>query len=240
MYPLKIECSCNIGVIRHIFIILSTMYSDEKPKVSTMCIFSLLPQSFIFSFWLLLTVVDLIGVPKIYNNFWQGGGLRSESWRSKVDNLLITIATESCKEGWVSDESKTFLPNESTLTCSDLQLAALHALLASLLSPSGVRPPHLAPALELFRRGKSCQIYRNSIFSHHPVNSIWGWLHGIAVILNYFFKWYVYYLVLKLFQDKLAVWSGMTALSFFYSKPLPSPLSLYTEFCSNLFLLVSR
>eukprot|EP00258_Populus_trichocarpa_P050968 XP_024466987.1 proline-, glutamic acid- and leucine-rich protein 1 [Populus trichocarpa] len=83
-----------------------------------------------------------------------GGGLRSESWRSKVDNLLITIATESCKEGWVSDESKTFLPNESTLTCSDLQLAALHALLASLLSPSGVRPPHLAPALELFRRGR--------------------------------------------------------------------------------------
>lgn len=83
-----------------------------------------------------------------------GGGLRSESWRSKVDNLLITIATESCKEGWVSDESKTFLPNESTLTCSDLQLAALHALLASLLSPSRVRPPHLAPALELFRRGR--------------------------------------------------------------------------------------
>jgi hypothetical protein len=60
------------------------------------------------------------------------------------------------------------------------------------------------------------------------------------VIFNYFFKWYVYYLVLKLFQDKLAVLSGMTALSFFYSKPLPSPLSLYTEFCSNLFLLVSR
>ncbi|KAL3579464.1 hypothetical protein D5086_020968 [Populus alba] len=83
-----------------------------------------------------------------------GGGLRSESWRSKVDNLLITIATESCKEGWVSDESKTFLPNESTLTCSDLQLAALHALLASLLSPSRVRPPHLAPALEIFRRGR--------------------------------------------------------------------------------------
>uniref|UniRef100_A0A6N2M1J1 Pre-rRNA-processing protein RIX1 N-terminal domain-containing protein n=1 Tax=Salix viminalis TaxID=40686 RepID=A0A6N2M1J1_SALVM len=83
-----------------------------------------------------------------------GGGLRSESWRSKADNLLITIATESCKEGWVSDERKTFLPNESTQACSDLQLAALRALLASLLSPSRVRPPHLAPALELFREGR--------------------------------------------------------------------------------------
>ena len=69
MYPLKIKCSCNIGVIRHIFIILSTMYLDEKPKVSIMCIFSLRPRSFIFSFWLLLSVVDLIGVLKIYNNF---------------------------------------------------------------------------------------------------------------------------------------------------------------------------
>ncbi|CAK7325241.1 unnamed protein product [Dovyalis caffra] len=77
-----------------------------------------------------------------------GGGLRSESWRSKVDHLLITIATDSCKGGRFSDESKTFLPNESILTCSDLQLAALRALLASLLSPSQVRPPHLAAALE--------------------------------------------------------------------------------------------
>lgn len=99
-----------------------------------------------------------------YTNFWQGGALRSESWRSKVDHLLITIATDSCKGGWANEARNTFLPNGPRSTCADFQLAALHALLASLLSPSRVRPPHLARALELFRRGKPCRNYRKFLF----------------------------------------------------------------------------
>ncbi|XP_028755686.1 proline-, glutamic acid- and leucine-rich protein 1 isoform X1 [Neltuma alba] len=81
------------------------------------------------------------------------GSLKCEIWRSKVDNLLIVIAVDSF-EGWVSEEINTFEQKESAVTSADLQLAALRALLASFLSFSRARPPHLAQGLQLFHKGK--------------------------------------------------------------------------------------
>ncbi|KAM7268837.1 hypothetical protein ACFE04_011003 [Oxalis oulophora] len=73
------------------------------------------------------------------------GGLKNEDWRSEVDVLLITMAVDSCQGQWGLIEPKT---------CSqDLQLAALRALLASLLSSANACPAHLSHGLELFRQG---------------------------------------------------------------------------------------
>ncbi|KAJ8551431.1 hypothetical protein K7X08_021446 [Anisodus acutangulus] len=65
-----------------------------------------------------------------------GGSWISESWRVKVDHLLLDVTRNACKGG-----------------CEDSQIAALRALLASLLSPGRTRPPHLSQGLGLFRRG---------------------------------------------------------------------------------------
>ncbi|CAN0862330.1 hypothetical protein LINGRAHAP2_LOCUS8442 [Linum grandiflorum] len=81
----------------------------------------------------------------------KGGALRSESWRSSIDNLLINIV-ENCCRGRQGNDGRSFLSNEHAPMHPDFQLAALKALLASLLSPSRSRPPHLAQSLELFRR----------------------------------------------------------------------------------------
>ncbi|XP_054784405.1 uncharacterized protein LOC129291194 isoform X1 [Prosopis cineraria] len=82
------------------------------------------------------------------------GSLKSETWRPKVDNLLIAIAIDSFEEGRVGEEINMFEQKESAVTSADLQLAALGALLASFLSFSLARPPHLAQGLQLFHRGK--------------------------------------------------------------------------------------
>ncbi|KAJ4720599.1 Proline-, glutamic acid-and leucine-rich protein 1 [Melia azedarach] len=82
-----------------------------------------------------------------------GGGSGSESWRPTVDLLLITVATNCCKDGW-GNEKKNSFPNDPTIILADLQLAALRALLTSLLSSARVRPPYLGRALELFGKGK--------------------------------------------------------------------------------------
>ena len=87
--------------------------------------------------------------------FSQAGSLRSEPWRSKVDNLLIVIAMDSFKEGSASEEVSVFQQSELVATATDLQLASLRALLASFLSFARVRPPHLSQGLDLFRRGTS-------------------------------------------------------------------------------------
>ncbi|KAK4268227.1 hypothetical protein QN277_024913 [Acacia crassicarpa] len=82
------------------------------------------------------------------------GGLKSSEWRKEVDNLLIVTAIDSFEEEWTSEEIITFEQKESAVTSSDLQLAALRALLASFLSFSRERSPHLAQGLQLFHRGK--------------------------------------------------------------------------------------
>ncbi|XP_060190959.1 uncharacterized protein LOC132620307 isoform X2 [Lycium barbarum] len=70
-----------------------------------------------------------------------GGSWRSESWRVKVDHLLLDVTRNAWKRGWAKDDRG-----------EDYQIAALRALLASLLSPGRTRPPHLSQGLELFRR----------------------------------------------------------------------------------------
>ncbi|XP_010257020.1 PREDICTED: proline-, glutamic acid- and leucine-rich protein 1-like isoform X2 [Nelumbo nucifera] len=84
-----------------------------------------------------------------------GGALRSESWRSNLDLLLITVATNAYDGEWANEEKGiSVLSFEPNCTWAEFQLAALRALLASFLSPSRVRPRYLSDGLELFRRGK--------------------------------------------------------------------------------------
>ncbi|KAG6483146.1 uncharacterized protein LOC122015805 [Zingiber officinale] len=83
-----------------------------------------------------------------------GGSLRSECWRSGVDHLLITVAKNACDMGWACGGKSSVRKTESTDSLVAFQLAALRALLASLLSASHARPPHLSEGLEIFRRGK--------------------------------------------------------------------------------------
>ncbi|GFQ03160.1 hypothetical protein PHJA_002459800 [Phtheirospermum japonicum] len=82
-----------------------------------------------------------------------GGSMRSESWRGNVDHLLITVATKAFKGGWSREEKKVFFSGDPMPKWADFQLAALRALLASLLSPGQTRPSHFALGLELFHRG---------------------------------------------------------------------------------------
>lgn len=79
--------------------------------------------------------------------------MRSESWRSDVDSLLINVAVEACDVGWAGEGKYPSLGYEPPASRADFQLASLEALLASLLSPTHVRPPYLSQGLELFRRG---------------------------------------------------------------------------------------
>lgn len=51
------------------------------------------------------------------------------------------------------EERQILVSGDATPTWTDFQIAALRALLASLLSPGRIRPSHAALALELFRRG---------------------------------------------------------------------------------------
>ncbi|KAK6929074.1 Pre-rRNA-processing protein RIX1, N-terminal [Dillenia turbinata] len=84
-----------------------------------------------------------------------GGSLGSETWRPNIDSMVLTVAASACNGGWSSEEQSTlFQPTEPMSSCHDLQLAALRALLASLVSPARVRPPYLHQGLELFRKGK--------------------------------------------------------------------------------------
>ncbi|KAL3649681.1 hypothetical protein CASFOL_006084 [Castilleja foliolosa] len=82
-----------------------------------------------------------------------GGSMRSEIWRGNVDHLLITVARNAFKEGWSREENNFFVHGDPMPMWADFQLAALRALLASLLSPGRTRPSHLALGLELFHRG---------------------------------------------------------------------------------------
>lgn len=87
--------------------------------------------------------------------FFQAGASRSESWRPDVDRLIITVAANACKSGFSKEGNSVFLPSEPLATWADFQLAALRALLASIISPARVRPPYLAQGLELFHRGNN-------------------------------------------------------------------------------------
>ncbi|KAF7801450.1 proline-, glutamic acid- and leucine-rich protein 1 [Senna tora] len=111
------------------------------------------------------------------------GGLRSEKWKSKVDDLLIVIAIDSFEEGWANEEITMFGRKESDATSADLQLAALRALLASFLSFSQARPPHLAQGLELFRRGKQLIGTKLAEFCAHALLALEVLIHPRALPL---------------------------------------------------------
>ncbi|KAF3653720.1 putative cytochrome c oxidase assembly protein COX15-like [Capsicum annuum] len=81
-----------------------------------------------------------------------GGSWRSESWRVNVDHLLLVVTRNASKGGWAKD-GRSKLVSEPTTMWGNYQIAALRALLASLLSPGRTRPPHLSQGLEVFRRG---------------------------------------------------------------------------------------
>ncbi|XP_074264356.1 uncharacterized protein LOC141586859 [Silene latifolia] len=83
----------------------------------------------------------------------KGGALRSDSWRSDIDHLLMEVATNACK-GFGNLVGKPSLLRGPRRASEDVQLVALRALLASLLSPASVRPPYLAQGLDLFLKGK--------------------------------------------------------------------------------------
>lgn len=112
-----------------------------------------------------------------------GGALRSESWRSNVDRLLITVATDACKGGWAKEVKDVFRTGESQQSWADFQLAALRALLASLLSFARVRPPYLAQGLELFRRGMKETGTRLAEFCAHALLALDVLIHPRALSL---------------------------------------------------------
>ncbi|CAN4114407.1 unnamed protein product [Withania somnifera] len=82
-----------------------------------------------------------------------GGSRRSEGWRVNVDLLLLDVTRNASKEGWAKDGRGELVSGSPTSIWRDYQVAALRALLASVLSPGRTRPPHLSQGLELFRRG---------------------------------------------------------------------------------------
>ncbi|XP_010242430.1 PREDICTED: proline-, glutamic acid- and leucine-rich protein 1-like isoform X2 [Nelumbo nucifera] len=113
-----------------------------------------------------------------------GGALRSECWRQNVDLLLITVATNASNGGWANEEKDIFLlSDEPTSTRTDFQLAALRALLASLLSPARVRPPYLSQGLELFRRGKQETGTKVAEFCAHALLALEVLMHPRALPL---------------------------------------------------------
>ncbi|KAJ6801190.1 proline-, glutamic acid- and leucine-rich protein 1 isoform X2 [Iris pallida] len=112
-----------------------------------------------------------------------GGSLRSECWRSNVDYLLITVATNACDAGWGIEGKCLNLTEGTPLSQGDFQLAALEALLASLLSPCHVRPPYLAQGLELFRRGKQETGAKVAAFCAHALLALEVLIHPRALPL---------------------------------------------------------
>ncbi|KAI3970679.1 hypothetical protein MKX01_024326 [Papaver californicum] len=115
-----------------------------------------------------------------------GGALRSECWRSSVDLLLITAATNVCDGGWASEDKNASISSGEQSTWANLQLAVLHALLASLLSPSRVRPPYLSRGLELFRRGKQERGTKLAEFCAHALLALEVLIHPRALPLTDF------------------------------------------------------
>ncbi|KAL5568599.1 hypothetical protein UlMin_025174 [Ulmus minor] len=114
-----------------------------------------------------------------------GGTLKSEGWRSDLDGLLINTARNSLKAGWAREERNFFLPNEPNEIWANLQLAALHALLASFLS-SCVRSPYLSQGLELFRRGKQETGTKLAEFCSHALLALEVLIHPRALPLEDF------------------------------------------------------
>lgn len=96
-----------------------------------------------------------------------GGSLGNDSWRSKIDDLIISVAAHTCETGWARDDED--LCNAPLARRADYQLSALHALLASLIAPARVRPPHLAQGFEIFRKGRQAAGTKIAAFCAHAL-----------------------------------------------------------------------
>ncbi|PWA84735.1 hypothetical protein CTI12_AA083560 [Artemisia annua] len=112
-----------------------------------------------------------------------GGGLRSEGWRSNVDLLIKTVATDACNGGWTKPTNDSNNTYSNSSSWADFQLASLRALLASLLSPGRVRPPYLAHGLELFRKGKQGVGSKLAEFCAHALMTLEVLIHPRAIPL---------------------------------------------------------
>lgn len=100
--------------------------------------------------------------------------------------LLIKTATNSLKWGWASEEKNIFQQTEPTGIWVDSQLAALRALLSSLLSSVRVRPPYLSQGLEFFRRGKQETGTKLAEFCAHALLALEVLIHPKALPLTDF------------------------------------------------------
>ncbi|CAH9111484.1 unnamed protein product [Cuscuta europaea] len=124
-----------------------------------------------------------------------GGSWKSGDWRSKVDDLIMTVATSACQVKFSQEESSLSLHGTPTSNWTELQLAALHALLASLLSSRLIRlpempqcliparPPHLSCGLDLFRKGVQETETRLSHFCAHALLTLEVLVHPRALPL---------------------------------------------------------
>ncbi|KAK8533957.1 hypothetical protein V6N12_047359 [Hibiscus sabdariffa] len=81
-----------------------------------------------------------------------GGILRSDL-RPSIDDLLMNVAEKAYNGKWRNGEESEVMSSNGP-PHADFLLAALHALLASLLSQPSVSQHHLVKGLELFRKGK--------------------------------------------------------------------------------------
>ncbi|XP_051141278.1 uncharacterized protein LOC127258473 [Andrographis paniculata] len=112
-----------------------------------------------------------------------GGSLRAENWRGNVDRLLISVATNACKRE-CSMEERFLLSSDPSFTWEDFQLAALRTLLASILCPNRVRPPHLGPSLELFQRGAQATGTKLAEYCRHALLALEALIHPRALPLD--------------------------------------------------------
>ncbi|CAH8390660.1 unnamed protein product [Eruca vesicaria subsp. sativa] len=113
-----------------------------------------------------------------------GGALRSNSWRERVDKLLMMTARNACEGRWTNAETYHHVTNKSTADLVEFQVAALRAFLASLVSPSRARPAFLAEGLELFQTGKSQGKMEVAGFCAHALMSLEAVIHPRALPLD--------------------------------------------------------
>lgn len=92
-----------------------------------------------------------------------GAALLTPAQRAKIDDVIAHAASTSSDAALVAVHAAE--GDASPLV--GLQLAALKALLASVLAPAGHRPPHVALAVSLFRRGLRHQSNSIASFSNH-------------------------------------------------------------------------
>lgn len=111
-----------------------------------------------------------------------GGSLRSKDWRPSADVLVVTVATNACHAGWANEISMS-VPEDCSSSFVDFQLAALEALLASLLSRTQGRPPFLSQGLDLFRRGRQETGTKLAAFCAHALLSLEILIHPRALPL---------------------------------------------------------